>query len=156
MNFPTTHKVVATTLGKTGARWLTTALATAALAGCGRLTPTYERPAAPVPAQFAAMAGSDTELAAPDLAWQDFFQDARLKQLIGLSLEHNRDLRVAALSGSVRSRGTSGVPLLLDAIRTGAPVPASDAIRMSRARFCRCRAASAAFSNSSRRIAAVA
>ncbi|MHB1305592.1 MAG: family 16 glycoside hydrolase [Limisphaerales bacterium] len=40
-------------------------------------------------------------------------------------------LRVAALSGAIRSRGTQGVPLLVEAIRTGSPVPAADAIRMS-------------------------
>lgn len=86
---------------QTGARWLTTALASAVLAGCGSLIPTYERPAAPVAAQFpmAAVDGSgNTAVAAPDLAWQDFFQDARLRQLITLALEHNRDLRVAALN----------------------------------------------------------
>ncbi len=96
MHIPTNDKTAA--IGKTGARWLTTAVAGAVLAGCGSLTPTYERPAAPVPAQFAITAGSDLAVAAPDLAWQDFFQDARLKQLIALALEHNRDLRVAALN----------------------------------------------------------
>lgn len=84
--------------GKHSARWLSTAIAGAVLAGCGSLTPTYERPAAPVPAQFATPAVNDAAVAAPDLAWQDFFQDARLKQLIALALEHNRDLRVAALN----------------------------------------------------------
>ncbi len=96
MNTPMNHK--ATAIGKAGARGLTTAIAAAVLAGCGSLTPSYERPAAPVPGQFATTATSDTAVAAPDLAWQDFFQDARLKQLIALALEHNRDLRVAALN----------------------------------------------------------
>ena len=40
-------------------------------------------------------------------------------------------LRVAAWSGAVRSRGTQGVPLMVEAIRTGSPVPAADAIRVS-------------------------
>ena len=40
-------------------------------------------------------------------------------------------LRVAAWSGAVRSRGTRGVPLMVEAIRTGSPVPAADAIRVS-------------------------
>ncbi len=86
---------------QTGARWLTTALAAAVLAGCGSLIPAYERPQAPVAAQFPVLAAEDAgnaSIAAPDLAWQDFFQDARLKQLIALALEHNRDLRVAALN----------------------------------------------------------
>ncbi|CAN7422036.1 TolC family protein [Pseudoduganella sp. LjRoot289] len=36
--------------------------------------------------------------AAHDIRWQDFFRDERLKQAIGLALEHNRDLRVAILN----------------------------------------------------------
>jgi HEAT repeat protein len=40
-------------------------------------------------------------------------------------------LYVAALSGAVRSRSTQGLPLMLDAIRSGTPVPAADAIRIS-------------------------
>ncbi len=86
------------TIGKAGTRWLTTTIAAAVLAGCGSLTPTYERPAAPVPGQFTTVGADSAAVAAPDLAWQDFFQDARLKQLIALALEHNRDLRVAALN----------------------------------------------------------
>jgi multidrug efflux system outer membrane protein len=35
---------------------------------------------------------------AADLAWQQFFGDARLQRLIRLALENNRDLRVAALN----------------------------------------------------------
>ncbi len=86
---------------QTGARWLTTALAAAVLAGCGSLIPAYERPQAPVAAQFPVLAAEDAgtaSIAAPDLAWQDFFQDARLKQLITIALDNNRDLRVAALN----------------------------------------------------------
>ena len=73
MKFPTNHKAMAKTLGKTGARWLTTALSGAVLAGCGSLTPIYERPAAPVPAQFATRGGSALAGTARDLALQDFF-----------------------------------------------------------------------------------
>jgi multidrug efflux system outer membrane protein len=32
-----------------------------------------------------------------DIDWRDFFDDPRLQQLIGLALENNRDLRIAAL-----------------------------------------------------------
>ncbi len=71
-----------------------------ALSGCSMI-PTYERPEAPVPAQWStaqaqAQAG-DAGIAA-DIPWQDFVQDARLRELIALALEHNRDLRIAALS----------------------------------------------------------
>jgi multidrug efflux system outer membrane protein len=67
------------------------------LAGCS-LMPTYERPLAPVAAQWpgtAPAAGSTT--AAAELAWQDFFTDATLKQLIDTALLNNRDQRIALL-----------------------------------------------------------
>ena len=72
--------------------------AAALLAGCSMI-PTYERPAAPVAAQWpgqttVAPAGA----AAADLDWRDFFQDAQLQQLIALALENNRDLRIAVLN----------------------------------------------------------
>ncbi len=90
------------------------AAVSAVLAGC-TLAPTYERPAEPVagqwpsaqPAATAASAASSTAsnasasannasgIAAADMPWQDFVQDARLRQLIDLSLQNNRDLRVA-------------------------------------------------------------
>jgi len=41
---------------------------------------------------------STTAVLAADIAWQDFFKDARLKKLIELSLQNNRDLRVAVLA----------------------------------------------------------
>lgn len=68
------------------------------LAGCSMI-PSYERPASPVAAAWPgeAMAASGASAAA-ELAWQDFFTDARLRQLIALALTHNRDLRVAVLN----------------------------------------------------------
>ncbi len=76
------------------------AIALWGLTGCS-LIPHYERPEAPVPAQFAdstapALIGSSA--AATDIAWQDFFKDARLKRLIELALINNRDLRIAVLN----------------------------------------------------------
>ena len=76
-----------------------TALAAAlmvVLAGCS-LTPKYERPAAPVASQWPSqdgMAAAPGESAA-ELPWQDFVQDAGLRELITLALANNRDLRVA-------------------------------------------------------------
>lgn len=73
----------------------------AALAGCS-LVPTYERPAAPVPAAWPATAAPGIAAAgaraAADLPWQDFVQDAALRELIGLALQGNRDLRGVALA----------------------------------------------------------
>jgi len=68
-----------------------------ALSGCMTMAPKYERPAAPVAATFPD-AGSASNQAAANLAWQQFFADARLKQLIGMALANNRDLRVAILN----------------------------------------------------------
>ncbi len=79
-------------------RPLTFSALTAALllAGCVNLAPTYERPAAPVPALYPEAKADGNALA--DIAWQDFFGDARLGGLIELALGNNRDLRVAVLN----------------------------------------------------------
>lgn len=68
-----------------------------ALAGCMSLAPPYQRPAAPVAASFPE-AGAASNQAAASLAWQQYFADARMKQLITLALANNRDLRVAILN----------------------------------------------------------
>jgi multidrug efflux system outer membrane protein len=85
-----------------------TVLSTALMAtvGCS-FVPIYERPTAPVADAFANTASDAADAATParasaklasDIAWQDFFKDARLKRLIELSLENNRDLRIAVLA----------------------------------------------------------
>jgi multidrug efflux system outer membrane protein len=76
------------------------ALAAAAfLAGCSFI-PTYERPAAPVAAQFpdGGAAATTGTPAAADLPWQSFITDARLRALVDLALVNNRDLRLAVLN----------------------------------------------------------
>jgi multidrug efflux system outer membrane protein len=76
----------------------------ALLGGCGSMAPDYQRPAAPVAAQFPALAGFVAATATPmvaaaaDIEWQNFFTDAKLKQLIAAALQNNRDLRVAVLN----------------------------------------------------------
>lgn len=68
------------------------------LAGCGSLAPVYQRPDAPVPPVFAALPAVPPSVAVTaDIPWQDFFAEARLKRLIAIALENNRDLRVAGL-----------------------------------------------------------
>ncbi|CAM3720509.1 Multidrug transporter [Bordetella sputigena] len=87
----------------------------AAVSGC-TLAPKYERPAAPIQADWpdqpklvysgydkATTAGTQPasallpagDVAAADLGWREFFRDPRLQALIALSLQNNRDLRVA-------------------------------------------------------------
>lgn len=62
------------------------------LSACS-LTPEYQRPAAPVPTAYA---GSAAVAAAPAMpAWADFVADERLRQVVTLALQNNRDLRVA-------------------------------------------------------------
>ena len=81
---------------------LTSLMAAMALAGCSFI-PVYERPATPVadtfiPTLHNAAASDRAGTVAADLQWRDFFKDARLKRLIELSLQNNRDLRVAVLA----------------------------------------------------------
>lgn len=75
------------------------ALAALLATGCSFI-PTYEQPAAPVSATFprGSTAAGQTAAAAADIAWQDYFPDPRLKQLISMALAGNRDLRVAMLN----------------------------------------------------------
>lgn len=78
-------------------------LTAALLAGCGSLTPRYDTPAAAVPPTLPLYApaapASAAEATVPvATAWQTWVADARLREVIGLALEHNRDLRSAVLA----------------------------------------------------------
>ncbi|MBI3523788.1 MAG: efflux transporter outer membrane subunit [Betaproteobacteria bacterium] len=88
-------------------RLLTLMSMIAALSGCA-MGPDYVRPAAPVPADWGAATRGESASAAPGATssvtpgtaavpqdWRKFFPDPRLQALIGLALEHNRDLRIA-------------------------------------------------------------
>ncbi len=64
------------------------------LTGCLSLDPHYQRPAAPVPANLPqGEAGGNQALSYPDVAWRDYVQDARLRQVVALGLNSSRDLR---------------------------------------------------------------
>lgn len=71
--------------------------------GC-TMAPKYSRPAAPVPVNWPGGAAYHPAPSAPNLplaanlAWQEFFTDDKLQQVIGLALTNNRDLRLAALN----------------------------------------------------------
>ena len=78
-----------------------TALAAALLlSGCVNLAPRYERPAAPVPEHYpdAPTDAGSNGAANADVGWRTFFADAKLRGLIELALDNNRDLRVAVLN----------------------------------------------------------
>ncbi|WP_220814600.1 AdeC/AdeK/OprM family multidrug efflux complex outer membrane factor [Pseudomonas paralcaligenes] len=81
---------------------LTLAVAVA-LGGCS-LIPDYQRPAAPVAADwpqgeaYTASGAAQTDTAAADLGWREFFRDPALQRLVEVALANNRDLRIAALN----------------------------------------------------------
>ena len=75
---------------------LTVLAAALLLAGCSMI-PKYERPAAPVASAFPYPSAQEGTPAA-DLAWEQFFGDARLRALVAAGLRNNRDLRVAVLN----------------------------------------------------------
>jgi multidrug efflux system outer membrane protein len=78
---------------------ITTLALAASLAACTSLAPDYQRPAGAMPAQLpTAPADGAAATPASPMAWTDFVQDERLRQLVRRALDHNRDLRVAALN----------------------------------------------------------
>ncbi len=82
---------------RTAAAALAAALATA-LAGCASLAPPHEPPPLPTPEAWPAHLQAGAQgVAAAGLPWREYFTDPALRQLIATALEHNRDLRVAAL-----------------------------------------------------------
>jgi len=82
--------------------WIVLITLSVCMTGC-TMAPKYTRPEAPVPSAWpsgpAYKEGTATaEKAAADIPWQEFFIDAKLRKLIALALENNRDLRVAVLN----------------------------------------------------------
>ncbi len=81
--------------------------------GC-TMVPKYERPAAPVPAEWpqgAAYQAPESAAAAPtasELKWREFFTDEKLQKVIETALNNNRDLRLAALNVE-RARALYGI-----------------------------------------------
>ena len=83
------------------------------LGGC-TLAPKYTQPKAPIAAEWPqgaaykdakTLAGAPT---VPELKWKDFFVDKRLQKIIGMSLDNNLDLRLAALNIE-RARALYGI-----------------------------------------------
>ena len=76
--------------------------ATLLAAGCS-LIPSYERPAAPIAAQWPdTIATADSEKASTQpfqaMDWKAFYADPTLQELISTALANNRDLRVSVLN----------------------------------------------------------
>ncbi len=74
------------------------------LGGCAPRSEPYAQPASPAPSAWhTGLAGQEPPQAAgapaaAELKWEDFFLDAKLRQVIQLALANNRDLRIAALN----------------------------------------------------------
>lgn len=133
---------------------LITALALATslfVSGCAMLEPRVPEAEAAIPAQWplppttsagtasaVANAPADTSTGAlptvADVGWRDFFVDPKLEQLIALSLENNRDLRVAVLNverarSQYRIQRADRMPSLAvgaDMVRTGGDAPVTE------------------------------
>ncbi|HNX69239.1 MAG TPA: efflux transporter outer membrane subunit [Candidatus Omnitrophota bacterium] len=74
------------------------------LSGC-TMVPKYKRPDAPVPSQWPSGAAYPVAVIPPEgspevpqLKWQEFFTDPKLKKVIETALQNNRDLRLATLN----------------------------------------------------------
>lgn len=65
------------------------------LSACATLVPPMPQQRADVPDRFPAQGASVQRTIAIEQGWQDFILDARLRQVIALALDNNRDLRVA-------------------------------------------------------------
>lgn len=85
------------------AQYLVGAAAAAAVLCACTLQPPYHRPFSgvadvyPTGPAYALQGGATAKVPAADIGWQKFFSDAQLRELIGIALQNNRDLRVAAL-----------------------------------------------------------
>lgn len=82
-----------------GATWSTVAALVVLpwlLGGCISMAPTYQRPDAPVRANWSPDIGSSASTPAAAVQWRDFYADPELQALIGHALDNNRDLRIAA------------------------------------------------------------
>jgi multidrug efflux system outer membrane protein len=81
------------------------------LTGC-TLAPKYKRPEAPIPSSWpsgpAYKERLPSTLTANELKWEEFFTDDRLKEIIGMALHNNRDLRLATLNME-RARAFYGI-----------------------------------------------
>lgn len=85
------------------------------VAGCGSMAPAYKQPTLPVasgwpvgPGAAAPSRASAAAIPIADIAWQQFIVDDRLRELVSLALQNNRDLRVAVLNID-RARAQFGI-----------------------------------------------
>ncbi len=109
----------------------------AALAGCA--TPSLPTPPVTLsmPSTFPGDSPSDVQGATVDIGWRTMFRDARLQRLIEIALQHNRDLKLAALNveqfrAQYAAQGAGLLPRLeanVSAARSRVAAPASPALQ---------------------------
>jgi multidrug efflux system outer membrane protein len=68
----------------------------AALLTAACMTPQYNKPVAPIPANFP-IAQTDSGPAAVDIGWRAFFKNPELQEVIATALANNRDLKTITL-----------------------------------------------------------
>lgn len=78
------------------AQHLTLLAACALLAGCGSLVPATDKIAPPLRNDFRPVATPSAATADTAHEWDGFFADARLRQVVGIALAQNRNLRASA------------------------------------------------------------
>ena len=78
------------------------------IAGCGSLVPPAQAPSAALRDSVRTEADPAATSAAAAHAWDGFFSDARLRQVVGLALDGNRSLR-ASLAAVERARALYGI-----------------------------------------------
>ena len=116
------------------AKLATSMLALTLLGGCS-LAPIYERPASPVaqawPTGPSYKPAAAAAVPAADILWRDFFADDKLRGVVALALDNNRDLRVATLNIE-KARAQYGIrraglfpQISLDASESATRTPAS-------------------------------
>lgn len=81
------------------------------------MAPEYKRPSAPIPSEWPSgpaykeASGERTESAVEipiDIKWREFYADEKLQKVIGLALNNNRDIKIAALNVE-RARAMYGI-----------------------------------------------
>ena len=70
-------------------------IAATLLAACSNLAPDYHRPALPVPGNWPDKTQSQVQSTLP---WRNFLTAPKLQKIVGIALQNNRDLRIAALN----------------------------------------------------------
>ena len=112
------------------------ALASTMLAGCASMAPDHVRPAPATTPTFDSEYLPDGEVVASQLSYREWFVDPRLRGLVALALENNRDLlaataRIEQARARYRIQDSRRLPDIVadaGAVRTRQPLSANPAL----------------------------